>query len=217
MTGFGLMIEELDAGAVRIALRGELDLAHAYTFDEELRARGGGAPLVRRARPARAGVPRLLRARAPARGPPPRAQAGHRLLLVRGPAAVQRLFALSAVDEAFEMVNEVPVALAHAYGHPAVARRGDDELVRIGALALAREVLDRARDLGLVGGLVLGPAGDTRAVFGESIVASTISSATWMPSRAQLLRRRVHERARRRRARRPQPAARASRARASRR
>ena len=35
MTGFGLMIEELDAGAVRIALRGELDLAHAYTFDEE--------------------------------------------------------------------------------------------------------------------------------------------------------------------------------------
>ena len=37
MHGFGLMIEELDAGAVRIALRGELDLAHAYTFDEELR------------------------------------------------------------------------------------------------------------------------------------------------------------------------------------
>ena len=37
MQGFGLMIEELDAGAVRIALRGELDLAHAYTFDEELR------------------------------------------------------------------------------------------------------------------------------------------------------------------------------------
>ena len=37
MAGFGLMIEELDSGAVRIALRGELDLAHAYTFDEELR------------------------------------------------------------------------------------------------------------------------------------------------------------------------------------
>ena len=37
MHGFGLTIEELDAGAVRIALRGELDLAHAYTFDEELR------------------------------------------------------------------------------------------------------------------------------------------------------------------------------------
>ena len=37
MSGFGLMIEELDPGAVRFALRGELDLAHAYTFDEELR------------------------------------------------------------------------------------------------------------------------------------------------------------------------------------
>jgi hypothetical protein len=33
------------------------------------------------------------------------------LLLVRGPKAIQRLFALSAVDEAFEMVNEVPVAM----------------------------------------------------------------------------------------------------------
>ena len=32
-----MTIEALDAGAVRIALRGELDLAHAYTFDEELR------------------------------------------------------------------------------------------------------------------------------------------------------------------------------------
>ena len=32
-------------------------------------------------------------------------------LIVRGPAAVQRLFALSAVDEAFEMVSDVPEAL----------------------------------------------------------------------------------------------------------
>jgi hypothetical protein len=30
------------------------------------------------------------------------------LLLVRGAATVQRLFALAAVDEAFEMVNDVP-------------------------------------------------------------------------------------------------------------
>ena len=45
MHGFGLMIEELDSGAVRIALRGELDLAHAYTFDEELRrSRSRGLP-----------------------------------------------------------------------------------------------------------------------------------------------------------------------------
>ena len=105
MTGFGLMIEELDAGAVRIALRGELDLAHAYTFDEELRR-------VEESRPScvvldlreltfldSCGLARLLAARRRAR------RAGHRLVLVRGPAAVQRLFALSAVDEAFEMVQ----------------------------------------------------------------------------------------------------------------
>ena len=36
MQGFGLIIEDLDADAVRIALHGELDLAHAYTFDAEL-------------------------------------------------------------------------------------------------------------------------------------------------------------------------------------
>src|SRR3954466_14159751 len=112
MPGFGLTIEELDAGAVRIALRGELDLAHAYTFDEELRR-------VEEARPAcvildlreldffdSSGLARLLAARRRAR------KAGHRLLLVRGSAAIQRLFALSAVDEVFEMVSEIPVALA---------------------------------------------------------------------------------------------------------
>ena len=37
MRGFGLTIEPLAGGAVRVALRGELDLEHAYTFDEELR------------------------------------------------------------------------------------------------------------------------------------------------------------------------------------
>jgi anti-sigma B factor antagonist len=118
MHGFGLMIEELDAGAVRIALRGELDLAHAYTFDEELRR-------VEESRPTvvvldlrdlsfldSCGLARLLAARRRAR------RAGHRLLLVRGPKAVQRLFALSAVDEAFEMVTEVPETLMAASGHP---------------------------------------------------------------------------------------------------
>jgi anti-anti-sigma factor len=110
--GFGLTIEDLDAGAVRIAVRGELDLAHAYTFDEELRR-------VEAARPScvvldlreltfldSCGLARLLAARRRSR------KAGHRLLLVRGPAQVQRLFALAAVDEAFEMVSEIPVALS---------------------------------------------------------------------------------------------------------
>src|SRR4029079_18002746 len=108
MQGFGLMIEELDAGAVRIALRGELDLAHAYTFDEELRRGGGPRPscVVLDLRELSfldsCGLARLLAARRRAR------RAGHRLLIVRGPKAVQRLFALSAVDEAFEMVSALP-------------------------------------------------------------------------------------------------------------
>jgi anti-sigma B factor antagonist len=33
------------------------------------------------------------------------------LVLVRGSATVQRLFALAAVDEAFEMVSDLPLAL----------------------------------------------------------------------------------------------------------
>src|ERR1700761_9141921 len=111
MQGFGLMIEEMDTGAVRIALRGELDLAHAYTFDEELRR-------VEEARPHTVvldlrelafldscGLARLLAARRRAR------RLGHRLLIVRGSPNVQRLFALAAVDEAFEIVSEVPAAL----------------------------------------------------------------------------------------------------------
>jgi anti-sigma B factor antagonist len=107
-----MTIEGLDAGAVRIGLRGELDLAHAYTFDEELRRVEEARPscIVVDLRELRfldsCGLARLLAARRRAR------KQGHRLLLVRGSAAVQRLFVLSAVDEAFEMVSEVPVALS---------------------------------------------------------------------------------------------------------
>ena len=112
MHGFGLIIEELGSDAVRIALRGELDLAHAYTFDEELRRVEESRPacIVLDLRELRfldsCGLARLLAARRRAR------RLGHRLVLVRGPAVIQRLFALSAVDEAFEMVSEVPVALS---------------------------------------------------------------------------------------------------------
>lgn len=108
MSGFGLTIEEYEPGAVKFALRGELDLAHAYAFDEELRT-------VEATRPSTVvidlreltfldscGLARLLAARRRAR------RLGHRLLLVRGSATVQRLFALAAVDEAFEMVSDVP-------------------------------------------------------------------------------------------------------------
>ena len=39
-------------------------------------------------------------------------KAGRRLVLVRGPAAVQRVFQLTAVDEAFEIVNAPEVLTA---------------------------------------------------------------------------------------------------------
>ena len=112
MSGFGLTIEQLEPSVVRVALRGELDLAHAYTFDEELRGVEGSHPacVVLDLRELTfldsCGLARLLAARRRAR------RVGHRLLLVRGSAAVQRLFALAAVDEAFEMVSDVPVALS---------------------------------------------------------------------------------------------------------
>jgi anti-sigma B factor antagonist len=109
--GFGLTIEELDGGAIRIALRGELDLAHAYTFDEELRRVEEARPpcLVLDLRELHfmdsCGLSRLLAARRRAR------KAGRRLLLIKGSPAIQRLFALSAMDEVFEMASEFPVAL----------------------------------------------------------------------------------------------------------
>jgi anti-anti-sigma factor len=106
MQGFGLIIDELGPGTVRIALHGELDLAHAYTFDEELRQVEADGPVcvVLDLRELTfldsCGLSRLLAARRRAR------RAGHRLLLVRGPAAIQRVFAICAVDETFEMVSE---------------------------------------------------------------------------------------------------------------
>ena len=112
MRGFHTTVEHLDAGAVCVALHGELDLEHAYAFDHELRGLEADRPpcLVLDLRELTfldsCGLARLLAARRRAR------RAGHRLLLVRGPATVQRLFALSAVDEAFEMVSDVPAALS---------------------------------------------------------------------------------------------------------
>ena len=106
MKGLALTIEPLDGGAVKIALRGELDLDHAYTFDEELRRVEALEPpcicidLRELTFLDSSGLSRLVAARRRAR------KLGHRLVLVRGPAAVQRLFALTAVDEHFEIVNE---------------------------------------------------------------------------------------------------------------
>jgi anti-anti-sigma factor len=111
MRGFHTTVEHLDAGAVCVALHGELDLEHAYAFDDELRGLEADRPpcLVLDLRELTfldsCGLSRLLAARKRAR------REHRRLVLVRGPAAVQRLFALTAVDEAFDIVSEVPAAV----------------------------------------------------------------------------------------------------------
>jgi len=111
MRGFGLTIEPLAGGAVRIALRGELDLEHAYTFDEELRRVEGDHPpcLVLDLRALTfldsSGLARLLAANRRAR------RERRRLLLVRGSAPVQRLMAITAVGQHFETVSAVPEEL----------------------------------------------------------------------------------------------------------
>jgi anti-anti-sigma factor len=114
MRGFGLTIEPLAGGAVRIALRGELDLEHAYTFDEELKRVEVTRPtcLVLDLRGLSfldsCGLARLLAARRRAR------RERRRLMLVRGSPAVQKLLALTAVAEHFEIVSEVPAELRPA-------------------------------------------------------------------------------------------------------
>ena len=111
MRGFGLTIEPLAGGSVRIALRGELDLEHAYTFDEELRRVEGERPpcLVLDLKGLSfldsSGLARLLAANRRAR------RERRRLLLVRGSVPVQRLMAITAVGQHFETVSEVPADL----------------------------------------------------------------------------------------------------------
>ncbi len=114
MRGFGLTIEPLAGGAVRVALRGELDLEHAYTFDEELKRVEGTRPpcLVLDLRGLSfldsCGLARLLAAQRRAR------RDRRRLLFVRGTTAVQRLLAITAIDDHFDMVSELPAELVPA-------------------------------------------------------------------------------------------------------
>jgi anti-sigma B factor antagonist len=111
MRGLTLTIDELGPETVCMALKGELDLEHAYTFDEELKALEARRPscVVIDLRELwfldSTGLSRLLAARRRAR------RARRRLILVRGTAAVQRLLAMTVMDETFEIVSDVPAAV----------------------------------------------------------------------------------------------------------
>jgi|tagenome__1003787_1003787.scaffolds.fasta_scaffold20764488_3 anti-sigma B factor antagonist len=105
MHGFELTVQHMGAGAVSIRLRGALDLAYAYRFDDALRRAERAAPscLVLDLRELdfvdSAGISRILAARRRAR------RTGRRLVLVRGSRAVQRFMQLAALTEHFEFVN----------------------------------------------------------------------------------------------------------------
>jgi anti-anti-sigma factor len=111
MHGFELTVQQMGTGAVSIRLRGALDLAYAYRFDDELRRaeRDATSCLVLDLRGLdfvdSAGISRILAARRRAR------RAGRRLVLVRGSAAVQRFLQLAALTEHFEYVAEPRDAL----------------------------------------------------------------------------------------------------------
>jgi anti-sigma B factor antagonist len=109
--GFELTVQHMGTGAVAIRLRGALDLAYAYRFDDELRhaEREASSCLVLDLRELdfvdSAGMSRILAARRRAR------RAGRRLVLVRGSRAVQRFLQLAALTEHFEFVSDPEEAL----------------------------------------------------------------------------------------------------------
>jgi anti-sigma B factor antagonist len=107
----GITIDRIGDDAVLVALSGELDLSRAYTFDEEMRRLEAQRPkaIVLDLRELNfldsAGLGRVLALQRRAR------RDGRRLVVVRGRRAVQRLFAISALDAQLEMVSDPQAAL----------------------------------------------------------------------------------------------------------
>jgi anti-sigma B factor antagonist len=123
MHGFELTVQHIGTGAVNVRLRGALDLAYAYRFDDELRhaERDASSTLVIDLRELdlvdSAGISRILAARRRAR------RAGRRLVLVRGSLAVQRFLQLAALTEHFEFVSS-PEEVGTEAAPRATAARG---------------------------------------------------------------------------------------------
>jgi anti-anti-sigma factor len=93
--------------AVRLAVRGELDLATAPAVDEALRAAAASARLVVLDLQGvtfldSTGLRTVLQADARSRAD------GHDLVVVRGPQAVDRVFALAGVDGLVTLVDAPP-------------------------------------------------------------------------------------------------------------
>lgn len=104
MTGLRLETSEVGPGVVCLSLFGELDLDGASGFDETLRRVEAATPatILLDLRSVRfcdsSGLASLLAARRRAK------RAGRRLVLVRGSSAIERLLAVTALDDYFEVV-----------------------------------------------------------------------------------------------------------------
>jgi anti-sigma B factor antagonist len=91
-------------GLVRVALRGELDLSTVGKLEDELRRVEGRAPLVVLDLSGLSfldstGLRCVVGADERAR------EGGRRLVVVKGPDAVQRVFSITRLDERLEMVD----------------------------------------------------------------------------------------------------------------
>ncbi len=93
-------------GQVRVALVGELDIASAPKFEEGLAEAEGGSPelLVLDLRGVEfidsTGLRAVIAADERARS------AGRRFVIVRGPAAVERVFSVTQLDQRLDIVDE---------------------------------------------------------------------------------------------------------------
>ena len=109
-----LTVQHPDFDTVQVSIEGSLDLARAYDFDDAMRR-------IERDAPGRVlldlrgldfldstGLSRLVALRRRCR------RTGRRLVLVRGSMAVQRLFAVTAMNEHFEVVGDPAELLATA-------------------------------------------------------------------------------------------------------
>jgi anti-sigma B factor antagonist len=105
VTPIQLTVQRPDEDTVHVIVHGALDLVRAYDFDDAMRRIERDAPgrLLLDLRPLEfldtTGLSRLLAVQRRCR------RARRRLVLVRGPLAVQRIFAMCS-DEQFELVGD---------------------------------------------------------------------------------------------------------------
>lgn len=114
MPSIEITVQHPDFDTVHVTVQGSLDLARAYDFDDAMRRIERIAPgtVLLDLRSLEfldtTGLSRLVAVRRRCR------RTGRRLVLVRGPRAVQQLFAVTSVDEQFELVAHPSEVLAAA-------------------------------------------------------------------------------------------------------